>query len=422
MFSGFGNGAFSSFLSDYDMGILERIQAVIRARRLFFRFGHFLWGEALIDPGAGEDLVGLRSFDQFEKALSLGGKLGFVKTKVLDCDIPHLLSVGLLDHVGSIVDLPRDRILFDDSSEVSACRRLESGHRTLNILPSRAFSKEVIPPQMCEDLNLKPQDFQSAEQYKVRQVSHDMSPSNCLVPSFSTDQDCFVSSSQTLLNGRKSQQCSSDSCSVSFPIPRHGEGSCSSSLEEHGDSSTLCAQFRPESACEVAFEPKEDEMPIHCSSTSRLDSEATGLCSSSIPSTPWRQSIWSLGNVSEVFGQSELSSHVGSSQSQEQEEGRGTGTGNPGTSTNSGSSAEPIIYQRPHSGDCCDCHLSDQGHVRELPQSHAGSDDSVRSSFAAAVPRSSSSMASTCISLGIQQPSMAPVYRMDATDQEDQVK
>ena len=61
-------------------------------------------------------------------------------------------------------------------------------------------------------------------------------------------------------------------------------------------------------------------------------------------------------------------------------------------------SAEPIIYQRPHSGDCCDCHLSDQGHVRELPQSDAGSDDSVRSSFAAAVPRSSSSMASTCIS------------------------
>ena len=429
VFSGFGHGAFSSFFTEYDLAILHQLKNVIsgsQSAETFLSLKSLPVGEALIDPGAGEDLIGLSTFDRLEKALakngwkaprlsgepppangvggaaqalyyamipiSLGGKLGFVKTKVLDCDIPHLLSVGLLDHVGSIIDLPRDRILFDDSSEVSACRRLDSGHRTLSILPSQAFSPGVIPPRMCEDLNLKPLDFQSAGQYKVRQVSFSLHSSEDLVSQIAA-RERFNRISPMSVNSRVSQQCSSDSCSVSSSSHCHGEGSGDPTLESSGSSDALRAGFRFDSTREATSQSEKDEMSIHRSSTSRLDSGTAGLCPSLISSTQGRQPIWSVGDLSEVPGSSELSVHCSNSQGQVQEEGDGSGASKSGTSTNPRGSADTIIDQRPHSRDCCNGHFSDQGHVRELTQSHAGSVGSIRSSFATAIPRPSSSMA-----------------------------
>ena len=103
-------------------------------------------GHAIIDPGASQDLIGLKAYEALERRLQevglkpiklserpqaasgvggeakplfsslvpivLGKQPGVIKLTVLDQDIPQLLSIGLLEFTGSIVDINSNTITF----------------------------------------------------------------------------------------------------------------------------------------------------------------------------------------------------------------------------------------------------------------------------------------------------------------------
>ena len=64
----------------------------------------------------------------------LGGHPGVVKLVVIDEDIPHLLSAGLLEHAGAVMNMKSNHITFENLHTGSKMDRLDSGHRILNIV------------------------------------------------------------------------------------------------------------------------------------------------------------------------------------------------------------------------------------------------------------------------------------------------
>lgn len=50
---------------------------------------------------------------------------------VLESDIPPLLSVGLLDHLGAQIDLKENHVAFKGIGIDLEMSRLPSGHRTI---------------------------------------------------------------------------------------------------------------------------------------------------------------------------------------------------------------------------------------------------------------------------------------------------
>lgn len=186
-YAGFGRESFSTFLSEGDREVLQMIKDSLKIEPgkderacldVFLSLRTMSPGLALADIGAGEDLIGLRAFQELSQALGekgwtapqlsitpkpasgvggdakalyyvilpiqLGGTLGFVRTEVLDNNIPHLLSVGLLDHVGAIIDLPNNSIKYQNSNHVDKMHKLDSGHRAVQVVPSSPFTKEVV--------------------------------------------------------------------------------------------------------------------------------------------------------------------------------------------------------------------------------------------------------------------------------------
>lgn len=124
-------------------------------------------GNAIIDPGAAQDLIGVRHYEQLKERLKevglqtvelkedlpaasgvggsakavktalspciLGGQPGIVKLVVIEGEVPHLLSIGLLEHAGSVIDTATGKITFKNFGTEAHMGRLSSGHRTLNI-------------------------------------------------------------------------------------------------------------------------------------------------------------------------------------------------------------------------------------------------------------------------------------------------
>ena len=63
----------------------------------------------------------------------LGGASGIVKVTVVQEDIPHLLSIGLLESVGSVIDTKANVIRYEGHGTEDRMLRLRSGHRTVDV-------------------------------------------------------------------------------------------------------------------------------------------------------------------------------------------------------------------------------------------------------------------------------------------------
>ena len=160
-------------------------------------------GHAIVDPGASQDLIGLKSFERLCCALRknglkvvkleekpspasgvggdacplfsvlvpcvLGGKPGIIKMTVVREDIPQLLSAGLLEHAGAVIDLGSNKIDFKSLGSSMKMTRLGSGHRIIDI---SQWDKTTfpVPEQLKSEFRLKPgafdhSDSESAEAY-----------------------------------------------------------------------------------------------------------------------------------------------------------------------------------------------------------------------------------------------------------------
>ena len=75
----------------------------------------------------------------------------------MDEDIPHLLSIGLLEHVKAAIDTDTNRAFFKAFNAEAGMTRLESGLSVLNIVDgARPFQ---VPSQVLEDCKLGSDPF-----------------------------------------------------------------------------------------------------------------------------------------------------------------------------------------------------------------------------------------------------------------------
>ena len=153
-------------------------------------------GHAIVDPGAAQDLIGRPAFDRLTSKLRdmglkpviltekpacatgiggraeplfsalcplfLGGQPGIVKLTVLKQDVPHLLSIGLLEHAKSIIDTSEDRIVFKAFDVAAPMIRLGSGHRLLDVTQGSAEDFQV-PEQVVKQFGLDVDAFRVAD-------------------------------------------------------------------------------------------------------------------------------------------------------------------------------------------------------------------------------------------------------------------
>ena len=185
---GFGASSSSTSLSSFIANILEQSNGKRGSENFLAVPGGF----AIIDPGASQDLVGLSAFRALESQLAknglktirlnttpapangvggsasplfealspciLGGEPGVVKLTVLKEDIPQLLSVGLLEYAGAVIDTCSNKISFKRFGKTSDMIRMESGHR---IMPIYEWDGQEFPvPELLQsEYGLKPGDF-----------------------------------------------------------------------------------------------------------------------------------------------------------------------------------------------------------------------------------------------------------------------
>ena len=370
-YAGFGRESFSTFLSEGDREVLQMIKDSLKIEPgkderacldVFLSLRTMSPGLALADIGAGEDLIGLRAFQELSQALGekgwtapqlsitpkpasgvggdakalyyvilpiqLGGTLGFARTKVLDNNIPHLLSVGLLDHVGAIIDLPNNSIKYQNSNHVDKMHKLDSGHRAVQVVPSSPFTKEAVSPQMCTDFGLSPEDFSSRGAYKERLsrvfiesqpydfVSHtgavDHLSRSCqeleVTPCESRSIHSVTSPPQSAGLGSIDPHSRNSVSGISFQsTSRHGEGT-SSSVEAHVPSDPVRRHSLHAANGSSTHESKGYEEFISSATLSRVDRRTEGMSSSSVSSSTRRESVGKVGTLSEMPGQTVLHS------------------------------------------------------------------------------------------------------------------
>ena len=187
-------------------------------------------GHAIIDPGASQDLIGKKSFDALSRALRksglkpvklseapapasgvggdarplfnalvpciLGGKAGVIKLTVVEENIPQLLSVGLLEHAGAVIDIDSDRIDFKKLGSSVEMIRLGSGHRIIDVA-SWSGKTFPVPDQLRAEFQLKAGAFDVSDE---RDAEAYMALSECTERTVLSDQRW-----QSLL-GRSSQE------------------------------------------------------------------------------------------------------------------------------------------------------------------------------------------------------------------------
>ena len=153
-------------------------------------------GHAIVDPGASQDLIGKKSYDRLVEALAscglkpielsekpapasgvggdakplfnalvpciLGGKPGIVKMTIVQEDIPQLLSVGLLEHAGAIIDVARNQLEFKSLGSSATMNRLSSGHRTIDVASWKGGTFPV-PKQLELEFCLRPGAFERSD-------------------------------------------------------------------------------------------------------------------------------------------------------------------------------------------------------------------------------------------------------------------
>lgn len=149
-------------------------------------------GQAVIDPGASQDLIGHEAFQKLTRRLEeqglrpvvlrekpppasgiggkaepmfnalspifLGGRPGVIKLTVLRENIPHLLSIGLLEFARAVIDTGTNKISFGAFDSSSPMLRLESGHRLLDVA-SCGKCEFQIPEAVVREYGLSVDDF-----------------------------------------------------------------------------------------------------------------------------------------------------------------------------------------------------------------------------------------------------------------------
>ena len=174
-------------IPDYVMEILDRHRVkTTDPEKGVSGTGTFLTipaGHAIIDPGAGQDLIGAPSYARLKQQLALGGLQpvqieerpasasgvggkattlfqalipcilggapGVVKVTVVAEDIPHLLSIGLLESAGSVINTQTNQIQFENIGTEDKMVRLRSGHRVVDI--SKWDGQPFPVPQEVQD-------------------------------------------------------------------------------------------------------------------------------------------------------------------------------------------------------------------------------------------------------------------------------
>ena len=153
-------------------------------------------GHAIVDPGASQDLIGLASYHRLQRRLSevglrtieldekpspasgvggsatpvltalspcmLGQQPGVIRLSVVKEDVPQLVSIGLLELGGAIIDTNCDKIFFKKFGGEVDMRKIDSGHRTIDVStwPGGAFP---VPKQLTSEFGIQPGDFNLAE-------------------------------------------------------------------------------------------------------------------------------------------------------------------------------------------------------------------------------------------------------------------
>ena len=149
-------------------------------------------GHAIVDPGASQDLIGLKSYERLKQQLGkvglqtielseepcsasgiggkassvltalcpcvLGGVPGIIKLTVVAEDVPQLLSVGLLELTGAVIHVSSGRVVFENFGKEMTGKKLETGHLTLDITewPGGIFP---VPQQVSQEHGVQPGDF-----------------------------------------------------------------------------------------------------------------------------------------------------------------------------------------------------------------------------------------------------------------------
>ena len=75
-----------------------------------------------------------------------------VRVTVIEEDVPHLLSLGLLEHTKSVIDTENNKIHFS-----ALVKLLESGHRVLSV--TEGAKQFEVPPQVLAEYGLSPDSF-----------------------------------------------------------------------------------------------------------------------------------------------------------------------------------------------------------------------------------------------------------------------
>ena len=150
-------------------------------------------GEAIVDIGATQDLIGGEALAHFEKILAqlglrvikvdaplvvpsgiggaahvtsvvlvpiaIGGHAGVLEMTVLKESIPPLLSVGFLDFLGSIINLPENSIHFGRLKCTVPLKKLGTGHRSIELFSWQDGEEFPVPIELKEKYQLEDKAF-----------------------------------------------------------------------------------------------------------------------------------------------------------------------------------------------------------------------------------------------------------------------
>ena len=78
---------------------------------------------------------------------------GVVRVTVIKEDVPHLLSVGLLEATGAVIDMRRNTVNYKELGVSEAMIRMRSGHRVVDIA-SWEGTTYPVPPHLCKEYGL----------------------------------------------------------------------------------------------------------------------------------------------------------------------------------------------------------------------------------------------------------------------------
>ena len=150
-------------------------------------------GEAIVDTGATQDLIGQSALQDFRKVLAshglqpvmvdapitlpagiggvakasgvvlipivFQGNPGVLEMTVIEEPIPPLLSVGFLEFLGVIIDLPKNEIRSQKLQCSLPLTKLPSGHRTMQMLQWGGTAVFEMPEELIDKYQLKPDSF-----------------------------------------------------------------------------------------------------------------------------------------------------------------------------------------------------------------------------------------------------------------------